>query len=321
MMKNCNRLTIIQKEKRKYKEFKIKHLKDFKDIIPFFVLSGIRNPIKDYDTNALAESFFENDKGNVFDELLELAEYLSNEHCGSDTVMQMLYGGWNDFSEYEQFSEHCLSEDFKDINREHNPKTLHVLRCIIAGREHKDWHKETYRTFKELLPGYDIELFVKVFGITSPMSHLHSNMVFALQAYDHIKQGKSIDRLKLIPNVRVMLKDLQKGVFDKTPMDQSRRKVQSHIASMLGEPMKVAVDSRMLKAYGVGREYEWNGKLYCRQPTKKLYDFIENHIRILGKTTGYEAREITAMIWAGIRILEGRFKEASTREVLQKILC
>lgn len=307
--------------KKKYQEFKVKHLSSFADILPFFVLKGTKDPIKDYDTYAILESFLSDDSDLAHNELWDLMYYLSdNNEDQSEKIMQMLYGGWYVFDSYEPYYQMLDSKEFLLVKKKNRLATIHALKCMIAGMNHADWYEETYQTFKELLPDYDLELFVSTFAATSPMAHLRSNLMFALQAYDCIKKGKSIETLRLIPPAKAMLRDLQAGLFNGVPRDSSRRKVLNFKNAILGDTSAVIVDSWMLKAYDIGREYEWNGKMYCRPPFKGVYDCIEQHIQTLGEATGYEARQITAMIWSGIRILHSKFKDADTKRILSEIL-
>ncbi len=307
--------------KKKYKEFKVKHLRPFIDTIPFFALKGIKTPIKDYDTYALAESLFDDAEGNVLEEIYDLTEYLSdNNRIDPDYIMQILYGGWDGFDKYEISNNLFASQKFQLIRKQNKLAIVHALKCIIVGRDHANWYADTYKTFSELLIGYDLELFVKAFGATSPMSHLGSNLRFALEAYECIKKGKSVEKLNLIPPAKAMLRDLQKGLFETVARNTTRRKVVNFTNAILGDTKAVVVDSWMLKAYDTGREYIWNNKSYCRSPGVYVYDFIEHHLQSLAEGTGFEARQLTAMAWAGIRIMHSKYKEADTKKVLTQIL-
>lgn len=307
-------------KKKTQKEFRIKHLSLFVDAIPLYILKGMKHPIEDYDSYAFAEAHFEDEHDNVLNETWNLVTYLSdNNRVDPDYIMQILYGGWDAFDS-QQDSETAGSNKFQTVLKRDKLAIFHALKCMVAGRDHAHWYEDTYKTFVDLLPGYDIELFVKAFGATSPMSHLRSNLRFALQAYDCIKKGKSVEELQVIPPAKAMLRDLAKGTFEKVARDSTRRKVINFTNAILGDVSAVIVDSWMLKAYDIGREYVWNNKTYCRTPRIDVYDSIEYHLRTLAKGSGFEARQLTAMAWAGIRIMHSKFKEADTRKILTEIL-
>lgn len=308
----------IKNLKKKNKEFKTKYLSRFISIIPFYLLSGIVKPEPTYDTTALAESFFDSGDGEVVSELWDLVEYLSTPSNDAASIMSMLYGGWCHFEKYESHDK-LSNEVIERSQSKHKFGVLHASRYMIAGSIYKDWYRDTYEAFRDFLPGYDIELFVKVFAATSPMSHLRTNVILALRAYDCIKKGKSVSSLGVINSVQAMLEDIQKGIFDRDQCGR-RRKVLNFKEAILGNVNAVVVDSQMLRAYDLAREYIWREKTICHLPKVGEYDLIEYHIRTLAEGCGYEPRQIVAMLWSGIRITQGKFKEADTRKVLKELV-
>jgi hypothetical protein len=307
---------VIQIRSKANLEFKTNCLREFVNIIPIYLLTGITSPDPNYDILGMAESFSDED-GSIHTELWDLAEYLSTPTCNSESIMEILYSGWNKFDNYKDLDE--INLDFENYRMKSKPSILHASKYMIAGFAYKDWYSETYKAFTDLLPSYDMELFVRVFAATSPMSHLKSNLSLALKAYKKIIRGESLSDLGAINSVKRMLDDIRGGTFQNVSGNK-RRKILNFESAIWGNTEAVVVDSQMLRAYNMAREYLWKGKTIAHLPTGGEYNFIENHIRSLAKATRYEPRQIVSMLWSGIRVEKRRFKDADTRKILESLL-
>lgn len=196
-----------------------------------------------------------------------------------------------------------------------------VIKYAELGKSNMNWYSDTFQAFTDLLPEYDIDLFVKIFAITSPLSHPQSHIITALRTYRGYTTGQPITEMRLLPNIKVMLRSLQAGTFNPSAArNVSRRKVLKFCSAIMGDKQAVPVDSWMCRVLGTGKTYEWKGKSYYRLPTLKQTNEIEAFIQTLAVKHHYEPRQLMASIWAGVREEEGKFKKTNMHDLVSEAL-
>lgn len=196
-----------------------------------------------------------------------------------------------------------------------------IRKYAKLGKSNMNWYSDTHQAFVELLPEYDIELFVKIFAVTSPLSHLESNLIAALQTYKEYVADMPIKEMKLLPNVKVMLQAVKDGTFDPSAARiVARRKVLRFTSAIMGDTQSFPVDSWMCRVLNLDRSYVWNGKTFYRLPTLKQSNEIEDLMFIIAQQLDWEPRQLMAATWAGVRMEEGKFKKTDTRELLLRAL-
>ncbi len=195
-----------------------------------------------------------------------------------------------------------------------------ITRCLYLGSHGKNWYSEATQTFKEMLPDYDIETFIKIFALTSPVSDLRTNLEKALKAYDVFYKGKK--KFKgFLPNIDKMLNELKRGEFSFEKVSPSSRpKVVSFAKTLLGDTEAVVIDSKVMHATGLARVYTWEHKEHTVTVTRTEYKLVSEYIKILAKTAGYEPRQVVAMLWTGQKMLNPRHRKINVSEVLQELL-
>jgi hypothetical protein len=302
--------------------FKNSRLTAFRHMFPIYVLLGIKNPSDDRDKYQLAERFMYDgwySHQQVLNALYKYQEYVQKEGYVKQDVIDVIWTGTERIQEHE--SHFLFSETNRDLLRRHRIDFMKVSKYMFYGFENRDWYKDTLKAFKSELGGYDLELFIKLFALTSPRANFKSNLTFAFRAYDLMEKGRNFRGKGFIPAVATMLEDFRLGDFDfKANPRGGRRKVVAFYKAIIGKKDSVVVDTHLLHAYGIQDYYEWKGKRYPYKPRVSEYDLVEAHIRHLSEAFGYEPRQIVSMLWSGIRIAHAKQKEASTKILLQSIL-
>lgn len=308
----------VREIRRKKPQFHSKLLQDHQYLIPCYIVKGLAQDKKDdLDSNALAEYFalYPPQDRSIANALARYCWYALNPtFSDSGDIAEILYTGANHFTEYDLAVATALNKE----------DTFEVDACalgkyLLAGFSERNWYTDTLRAFQKVLPqhGYtDIELFVKLFAITSPRTHFESNITLALKAYDIYTNGGSFEQ-GFLPGVAANLVDFQVGDFVfENPETNGRRKITNFVNAILGDTKAVVVDTWLLGAYGMVQRYEHKGIIRAHRPERKEYSFIEGHIKLLAHVSGFEPRQIVSMIWSGSKIVESRHKKVNTENIL-----
>jgi hypothetical protein len=289
--------------------------------MPMYVLCGLKNKDQadQVDTYSIAEFFFREETDGIHEKisnaLHKYAEYVSKKE--SDYFLAILSAGVNNFEDPEIFEAFYESK----LLKKYGIDDFGLSKYLFHGEKGKDWYPQTLKTFEKMLEGYDIELFVKLFAITSPRNNFKANLRLALRAYELFIKKKPFERCGFMPNVLCMLNDFKNKdfVFEKDQRN-GRRKITNFARGILGDKDAIVVDSWVLKAYGMSQDYIHKGIKAPHAPRITEYDFIEDHIRHLAECCDYEPRQVVAMLWHGIRTLNSPHKVTKTKKILQEVL-
>lgn len=96
----------------------------------------------------------------------------------------------------------------------------------------------------------------------------------------------------------------------------SGRKINNFAAAMAGNKEAVVVDIWQMRAFGFNTKRTGGDKVLDRSPSKREYDAIETWYKKAASTTGLQPREMSAMVWAGVRILQAGNRKSHYKELL-----
>lgn len=124
---------------------------------------------------------------------------------------------------------------------------------------------------------------------------------------------------KYLPNIRNQLQKIRSGE------ELSGRKIRSFQQAMSGDINAVVVDTWLLRAFELDTNYfrqkkgaeKGRGLWRSAGATDKKYTLIENYVRDLAATKGLEPRQVSSMIWAGVRITKNGDRETNYGNILR----
>lgn len=174
-----------------------------------------------------------------------------------------------------------------------------IMRYVWIGRHDLNWYSECEKLFAELFGTDNVRLVARLFAATSINTSLKSNITLFRRALHEIKTGKPIG--KYLPNIITQLERIRRGD------ELSGRKINSFANAMSGDKDAVVVDVWLLRAFGMDRKYyrEGSGTFRSGGATDGQYNLIESYVRNEAKSMKIEARQLSAMIWSGVRIDQG----------------
>lgn len=178
--------------------------------------------------------------------------------------------------------------DCKDI-----PKYMEI------GKNDKFWYKQCEDNFIELFGADKLKLVCKVFAATSINTSLKANITLFRRALFQIENDLPFSNY--LPNIKDQLGRIKKDE------ELSGRKINSFARAMSGDINAVIVDVWLLRAFGLSRKsmrYTGPHKGQMREggASKRQYDMIESWVREEATKIGLEPRQLSSMIWAGVRI-------------------
>lgn len=173
--------------------------------------------------------------------------------------------------------------------------TSRIAEYIRKGGKDKTWYADTQALFVELFGAEYLPLVTKLFAATSINSSLKSNIRLFRRALYEIDNGLPIGNY--LPVIAQQIDAIRNG----RPM--GGRKINSFAAAMSGDVNAVVVDIWLLRAFGEDRKYyrEESETFRSGGATGRQYDIIEAYVRHEAKIRGLDAREVSAMIWSGVR--------------------
>lgn len=195
--------------------------------------------------------------------------------------------------------------------------TKYIGKYLRIGKKDRHWYKECQEVFAEIFGPERVQLVCNIFAATSINTSLKSNITLFRKAYYEIENGLPIG--EYLPNIQLQLKKIREG------KELSGRKIRSFAAAMSGDPDAVVVDIWLLRAFDMERKYfrvtkgdqKGRGRMRPVGATDKEYTKIESWVRQYAAAKGYEAREVSSMIWAGVRISKSGDRETHYKTILR----
>lgn len=199
-------------------------------------------------------------------------------------------------------------------------ETINIPKYVEIGKSSFNWYSECQNCFEELFGVEKIELVCQLFAATSINTSLKSNITLFRKAYWEIENDKPIG--SYLPNIQNQLKQIREG----KPL--TGRKIRSFAAAMSGDKNAVVVDVWLLRAFGIDKKYfrqkkgqeKGRGTMRNNGASDKEYTAIENWVREYSKLLNCEPRQLSAMIWAGVRISTNGDKQVHYNEILKHSL-
>lgn len=197
-----------------------------------------------------------------------------------------------------------------------------IKKYITVGMPDKNWYKEHQELFVKLFGAGNLHFVAKLFAATSINSSLASNVRLFRKAKHEIENGLPFSNY--LPVMKLQLERIRAG----EPI--RGRKITSFAAAMSGNVNAVVVDIWLLRAFGMNNRYMRtkkvkhplghdvyiDGRIREGGATDKQYTFIENYVRDLAPTLNLQPRELSAIIWSGVRIAHTGNRQTKYKEVL-----
>jgi len=187
--------------------------------------------------------------------------------------------------------------------------TKDIYKYWNAGYKDRYWYQECEQQLVSIFGQDQLKTVCNILAATSINTSLKSNITLFKRAYYEFLNDKEFSNY--LPNIRLQLERLRKG------KELSGRKIRNFAAAMAGNEEAAAVDIWMLRAFKMNRRYvRKNGLEREGGATKRQYDLIENYCKEFAETWGLKPREVHAMIWSGIRTIEGGDPQTRYTDIL-----
>jgi hypothetical protein len=189
-----------------------------------------------------------------------------------------------------------------------------IDKYLAIGIKDRNWFQTCESLFIEQYGQEKLKLVAQLFAATSIASSLKSNIQLFRKALYQMENSLPFEGY--LPNIRVQLELIKQG------KEISGRKIRSFANAMSGDINAVVVDRWLLRAFELDRQYmrhtgPHKGKVLSGGPTDKQYTMIENYVRDLAKELKLEARQVSSMIWSGVRISQSGDRETNYGTILR----
>lgn len=201
-------------------------------------------------------------------------------------------------------------------------KSLHfdasrIAEYVWIGMKDMNWYQECEQTFREIFGNDRIVLVAKLFAATSINTSLKSNITLFRKALYEIEHELPIGNY--LPNIKAQIQRIKEG------KDLSGRKIKSFARAMSGDPDAVVVDIWLLRAFNQDRKYfrtggPHDGSFRSAGATDKQYTQIEQWIRKEARQRNIEPRQLSAMIWSGVRTFTNGIDDTRYSSILKSRL-
>lgn len=191
--------------------------------------------------------------------------------------------------------------------------TERIAEYVWIGRQDQHWYADCQKLFEKHFGKEQLPLITKLFAATSINTSLKSNVKLFRKALYEIQNDLPVGNY--LPNIQNQLAKIRAG------QELSGRKISSFARAMSGDKDAVVVDIWLLRAFGMDRKYmrhtgPHKGLMRDGGATDKQYTAIETWVREKAKAMGLEARELSSILWAGVRIAHSGDKNTHYKELL-----
>lgn len=192
--------------------------------------------------------------------------------------------------------------------------TTKINHYIKVGEKDMYWYHECQEVFEDIFGKDELWLVCQLFAGTSINTSMKSNLTLFRRAYYEIKNDLPIG--KYLPNIQTQLQRIRSG------QELSGRKINAFAKAMSGVPDQVVVDVWLCRAFGIDRKYvrytgPHAGLARSGGPTDREYTLVENWVREEADRRNIEARMVSAMIWAGVRISTNGDRHTHYKDLLK----
>lgn len=191
-----------------------------------------------------------------------------------------------------------------------------IDKYIATGWRDKHWYEECEKTFVSLFGIDRLHLVTNLFAATSINTSLKSNITLFRKALYEIENDLPVGRY--LPNIQNQLERIRSG------QELSGRKIRSFAAAMSGDINAVVVDIWLLRAFKMNRQYfrqrkgaeKGRGNMRESGASDKQYTIIESWVRDRAVQMNIQPRQLSSIIWAGVRITTSGDKQTHYKEIL-----
>ena len=189
--------------------------------------------------------------------------------------------------------------------------TTEIEKYLEAGKNDKNWYQECEKTLVEIFGQNQLKIVTKIFAATSINTSLKANVTLFKRAYNEYLNDLPIGNY--LPNIQKQLLQVREGLPLTGP------KINAFANAMSGDPDAVVVDIWLLRAFKMNRRYYRKGSDSVREggATKKQFRDIESWVRTEALKRGIQPREMSAMIWSGIRQIKGGDTQTRYTDILR----
>jgi hypothetical protein len=193
-------------------------------------------------------------------------------------------------------------------------ETKDIDKYIQIGLRDKDWYQECEALFKEHFGQERLKLVAQLFAATSQASSLKSNIQLFRKALNQWEKG--LPFVGYLPGIQRQLTNLRSG------NELSGLKIRAFANAMSGDINAVVVDRWLLRAFNMDKMSlrttgPHKGKMLSSGATKKQFKLIEDWVRVKAEEMGIEPRQLSAIIWSGVRISISGDKETHYKTILK----
>lgn len=205
--------------------------------------------------------------------------------------------------------------------------TSQIDRYLLIGRSNQHWYNECEELPTELFGVEKLILCANLFAATSINTSLKANITLFRRALYEIQNGLPVGsivdskgrQLSYLPNIQNQITRIRQG------QELSGRKIRAFAAAMAGDKDAVVVDVWLARAFGIERRYfrqkkgaeKGRGKVRSAGVSNKDFSMVESYCRELAEKKGFQPREISSMIWAGVRIDKTGDNQTHYKELLR----
>lgn len=193
-----------------------------------------------------------------------------------------------------------------------NPNNLPLYYKL--GAADKDWYLKHQLFFEKRFGPERLVLVTNLFAATSINSSLKSNIRLFRKALYEIENDKPFSNY--LPVMKMQLERIRKG-------EQIRgQKINSFARAMQGDVDAVVVDVWLLRAFEQDRKYfrKLSERLQSGGASSNQYTVIEQYVRHQAYSMGLEPRQLSAIIWSGVRTFFTGKQETGYINILEQQL-
>lgn len=188
---------------------------------------------------------------------------------------------------------------------------------IKIGMKDKNWYQECEQLFTEIYGKDKVKLVAQLFSATSQASSLKSNIQLFRKALHQWENN--LPFTGYLPGIVRQLGNLR------LTGELSGPKIRAFAGAMAGDIDAVVVDRWLLRAFDMDRTYTRHsgphkGKSLSGGATSKQFRQIESWVRNRAKEMEIEPRQLSAIIWSGVRISMSGDKETHYKTILKQKL-
>ncbi len=200
-----------------------------------------------------------------------------------------------------------------------------AARYLINGLKDRYWYRDNAEITKQLFKHFPEDLFPKLLAATSIRNEIGGNVTKAFRALDQFYKNEVHDVFIGKKGEKKVLKNHFPGHLDAVMMQlalvkagkgfgsgkkNSARKITAFAEAMEGLPNAVVVDIWLMRAFNTDVLRFYKNRMISTSPVPRLYDAIEWYCQKVAGRLSMEPREISAMLWSGIR---SEFNQRQTR--------